>query len=133
MVRRKPELASLIAAEEFRYIRPSTWGPTTVNATTANEVLTEATRAVDNCPTSSFGYFYKLRAEFALGNYDEAIATGQTLIDLAPRNAQVYAFLGPIYEATNRQTDAIRMYEKALVINPKLNGARKNLRRLRGF
>lgn len=133
MVRRTPENADLIASEEFRIVRPSSWGQTPVNASTAPAVLAESERAIGNCPSSSFGYFYKLRAEAVMGRYDDAISTGQTIIEMNPRNAQVHSFVGSMYEALGRTQDAIEMYDRALAINPGLKSARDSLTRLRGF
>jgi hypothetical protein len=133
LLKRKPEHADIIAREEFRHIRPSAWGTTPVNTSNALEVLAEAENGIASCPTSSFSYFYKMRAQTVLGQFEEAIATGHRILQIQPGNAQVHVFVGSVYEKINRQIEAMEMYDKALAINPKLKGARDSLQRLRGF
>ncbi len=133
IVRRTPEHAALIAREEYTYIRPNTWGETVVNPVTAPSVLAEAERAIANCPVSTFGYTYKLRALLTLRQYDEAVAAAQLVLRIEPNNAQIYTFLGGIYEATSRKNEAIEMYDRALAINPDLEMVRRTLERLRGL
>ncbi len=133
IVKRTPENAALIAREEYNYIRPNTWGDTVVNPITAPSVLAEAEHAIANCPASTFGYTYKLRALLTLRRYDEAITTAQLVLRMDPDNPQIYTFLGGIYEATQRTSEAIEMYDRALAINPDLQMVRKSLERLRGL
>jgi len=76
-LRRTPDLAALIAREEFHLIRP--WvAPQPVTAANASAVLDEAERALRNCPSdggyqgATFAWRYKAEALRRLGRDDEA-------------------------------------------------------------
>jgi hypothetical protein len=133
MVRRRPHFAGLIAREEYRHIRPSSWGQTVINEATAPAIMQEAEKAIGDCPDTIFGYFYKLQAEAALGRYEDAVATGGVILEMQPRNAVIIAFVGSMYEALGRTNDAIEMFDKALAVDPGMQSARSSLTRLRGF
>ncbi|HXI04021.1 MAG TPA: tetratricopeptide repeat protein [Candidatus Saccharimonadales bacterium] len=133
MVRRTPENASFVRENEFHYIQPPSWGSTPVNPGNASAILTEAERAIQDCPSSGFGYLLKARADYVLRRYDDAIAACQSMIALSPDNAELYSFMGGILEADGKPARAREMYERALSISPGLSTAQQGIERLRGF
>jgi len=133
LLRRKPQYADLIAKLEFKYLKPSVVGTTEIGASNAAQILDEADRCIQNCPTAFLASFFKSKALLYLGRSEEALEVSRDVLKRDPDNVLAYADLGLIYAARNERGKAIEMYETALRINPRFTAARENLKMLRGF
>lgn len=131
LLRKTPETEALIRDEEFRFLKPAAVGTTQITQGNAMAVLLEAERAVENCPTSPFGHFYKSKALTTMNRLEDAVAAAEEIIRIDPRNHQAYAEMGYLYFRLKRVDAAVRMYEKALSIAPGYEVARRNLNQLR--
>ncbi len=131
LVRRTAQNEEWIDREAFLIIRPTPIGETVVTRENGFEALREAERAIRNCPTSTFGYFYKSRALQALGRLEDALAVNREILAFDPRYYRAYADMAYIYVLMDRPGKAIEMYEEALRIEPGYALARENLQRLR--
>lgn len=67
---------------------------------------------------------------FEDGKYDEAVADLETAIENEPRHFGAWVGLAMIFEAVGRPEAALRAYEKAEVIHPRLQDAIQGKRRL---
>ena len=67
---------------------------------------------------------------FAEQRYGDALGLYQTLVGVAPGNAQVLANLGAVLFQLDRPDEALRSYERALSLDPALEEARVNRDRL---
>jgi tetratricopeptide (TPR) repeat protein len=133
LVKHGPETEDLIRRENFRFIRPAVEAPMTVEASNAGQVLQEAERAIRNCPTALFAYYYKAKALLLLERYEEAIATTRQILARDPANVTLYADMGQAFLRLGQQERAIEMYEKALKISPEFAPVREKLQAILGL
>jgi adenylate cyclase len=56
--------------------------------------------------------------QMALGQYDQAIATGEQALNLGPNNAEVHAMLAVIKYYTGKYQEAIELLKKAMRLHP---------------
>ncbi len=82
-----------------------------------------------NNVSSQSAQYYLNRAEtyFDEGEYEKAIPEFQSVIELAPNNADVYVALGLCYHSLGRYQDAIEEYQKAIEIDPEQANAYANI------
>ncbi len=85
-------------------------------------------RSIDVMPHIGASHFNLANAQFALGRVDEAIASYQTALGLAP-NAATHNNLGNCLASLRRFPEAIAAFESAIQLDPQFSGAHSNLGR----
>ncbi len=133
LVRNTPENSDLISREAFRVLRPGAIGSTVVSGESGHQLLEESERAIENCPMSTVGHFYKSKALQYLRRYEEALAATRVILEMDPESYQAYTEMGQIYTQMDLPDKAVEMYEEALRINPDYKTAQQQLRQIRGF
>ena len=68
---------------------------------------------------------------FLTDDYAASIADIRQTLALEPRHFGALAGLGMIFQAMDRKADAIRVFERALEVNPQLDNVRESLERLK--
>ena len=88
------------------------------------------TQAINLKP--NFGHYYEGRctAYSWMSRYNEAIRDCEVALRSEPRNANLIAFLGRLYEEVGQKQRAIEMYKLALSINPGQQDAKDGLAQL---
>jgi len=82
------------------------------------EALQLAEKAISLNATNEGAYGIKCRALLSQGQYDKAISEGEKLIALSPRPDN-YLWYGYALNHSGRPKEAIKMYKKAIKMNPK--------------
>jgi tetratricopeptide (TPR) repeat protein len=77
------------------------------------------------------GWNKRATAYFLLGDYDNAIRDIQETLAREPRHFGALAGLSHILEARNDMLGALRAYERALAIHPRMAGHEQRLKELR--
>lgn len=68
---------------------------------------------------------------FLIDDYGASISDIRQTLALEPRHFAALAGLGMIFQAIDRKDDAIRVFERALKVNPQLDNVRKTMERLK--
>lgn len=62
--------------------------------------------------------YYKAAAQFAKGDYDDAIKTYTALIDYDKKNGEAYYLRGSVYLNQDKKEKALKDYDKAIAADP---------------
>jgi tetratricopeptide (TPR) repeat protein len=73
------------------------------------------------------------KSYFLNNKYDEAVYEFEKVLEINPKNAEVYYSIGLIKEASNLVEEAKKMYLKALHINPNYKIVRDKFNKLIGI
>jgi tetratricopeptide (TPR) repeat protein len=68
---------------------------------------------------------------YLVDDYSSSLADIRATLDLEPRHFGALAGFGMILEALDRKDEAIRVFERALAINPRLDQVRETLEKLK--
>ncbi len=132
LARRSTAPPGLVERDEYTLLRPAALGSTRVTPANAVTALAEADRAIEGCPSSYFGWFYRAKALLALGRIPEAIETSRRATEVDPSNPTAWADLGYAWAAAGNRKEAADNYQRALDLDPDSREARENLLRLGG-
>lgn len=90
--------------------------------------------ALEADPTNARAAAHGVKAAARLGDLVSARALADAAIKAGPRSAVAHEALGVVLELEGNKKDARRAYERALQLDPELDGARERLKKLRwGF
>lgn len=90
--------------------------------------LITLTRVTRMSPTFAEAWNRRATLLFLLGDFDQSIKDIKKTLALEPRHFGAIAGLGQIYLRQDKLVSARRAFQKALDINPHLEGARANIR-----
>lgn len=82
-------------------------------------------------PEMAEGWNKRATAYYLLGDYDSAVKDIQETLAREPRHFGALAGLSHIQEARGDHVGALRAYERALAINPRMAGSEARLKELR--
>ncbi len=85
-----------------------------------NEVIAQA-------PDFAEGWNKRATLYYLMEDYEASIADINRTLELEPRHFGAVSGLGLVYTALGRYEDAIKVFKKALKINPHLSGAQSNI------
>jgi tetratricopeptide (TPR) repeat protein len=89
------------------------------------------TRAADLDPTFAEAFNQRALAKFLLERYEDCIEDCRQAVRLMPYHFGALAGLGHCHAHQGRLVPALRCYEKALAINPRLDDVRQTVNELR--
>ena len=89
------------------------------------------TRAIELDPEFAEAYNQRAIAKFLLERYDECIDDCRKAVQLMPSHFGALAGLGHCHAHEGRLIPALRCYEKALAINPRMEDVRQTIKELR--
>jgi tetratricopeptide (TPR) repeat protein len=75
-------------------------------------------------------YLEKGYSWFDEGQFAQAIGTFKKLVEISPKNADGWYWLGKTYDTLRQQNDAIKAYQRALLLNPTIAEAEAAITRL---
>lgn len=97
----------------------------------SQERFTEACQSFKRAVELRASYYEAMdalaHAYIALYDWPAAVRVLNEIISIWPQKAEIHSNLGTVYQAMGRLKDAIAAYEGALMINPRLEGARGSL------
>lgn len=89
------------------------------------------TRAIALDPTFAEAYNQRAIAKFLLERYEDCIDDCRKAVELMPSHFGALAGLGHCHAHEGRMSPALRCYERALAINPRLDDVRQTVRALK--
>lgn len=78
------------------------------------EAIDECTAVVNADPKYAIGHAYLAEAEADDGNYDSAMSSAQTAVDLEPENPDALRALGYVHDVFGKYDTAVYHYQRAL-------------------
>jgi tetratricopeptide (TPR) repeat protein len=94
--------------------------------------IAHCTRAIEIDPTFAEAYNQRAIAYYLIERYDESIADCQRSVERMPCHFGAWAGMGHCQAHLGRLAEARESYERAVEINPHLEGVRQLLTELRG-
>ena len=94
------------------------------------KALTLFTTVVKVDPGYSEGWNKRATVLFLIGEYDSSMEDIAKVLELEPRHFGALSGLGQIFELREREAGALSAYEKAVTLNPHLEGVKIRLDRL---
>ena len=82
-------------------------------------------RAIELCPTFGEAYNQRAIAWYMLEDYEKSARDYQRAVELMPVHFGAWAGLGHCHAQEGRLGEAIKCYERAMAINPHLDGIRE--------
>ena len=86
---------------------------------------------VDIAPALSEGWNKRATVHYLLGNFEASVHDIQKTLALEPRHFGALSGMGLIYSAIGRDEAALKVWEKALSINPQMPGIKSRVEELR--
>ena len=106
-------------------------GVLAMNAQDYGTALQTFTRIVDQAPEFAEGWNKRATVYYLMGNWRASVRDIRRTLALEPRHFGALSGLGLIYEELDQPEAALRSFEAALAIHPKLRGGEARLRDLR--
>ena len=106
-------------------------GTRALNRRDFEHALTHFNRAIDLDPSFSEAYNQRAIVHYLSERYEESIEDCHRAVSRMPCHFGAWAGMGHCYAHLGKPSDAIRSYEKALEINPRLEGVRQGIEELR--
>jgi tetratricopeptide (TPR) repeat protein len=142
------KLAAADAAEDAKRLEQAIWsvwlesGSATVDllmqrsikamhAQRLDEAIGLLTTIVELKPDYAEGWNKRATVLFMLGRLDSSIQDCEKVLELEPRHFGALSGLGMIYEQLEDNKQALEAYERALTVNPHLEGAQREVERLK--
>jgi tetratricopeptide (TPR) repeat protein len=94
--------------------------------------LKHFTRATELDPTFAEAYNQRAITKYLAERFDESVADCREAIERMPCHFGAWAGLGHCHAHDGRMEEAVKCYERALSINPHLEGIREAVRELKG-
>ncbi len=88
-------------------------------------------RVVRGDPGFAEGWNKRATVYYLMGNFDASVADIRKTLALEPRHFGALSGLGLIYDALGKQAAAVKVWEKALEINPHMAGLRHRIEEIR--
>ena len=106
-------------------------GSKALNRRDFEHALTHFNRAVDLDPSFAEAYNQRAIVHYLSERYAESIEDCHRTVSRMPSHFGAWAGMGHCYAHLGKHEEAIRSYEKALEINPRLEGVRQGIESLR--
>lgn len=106
-------------------------GMRNMDAQAWSAALEDFDAALDLAPDFAEGWHKRATARFMMGDLDGAVRDIQEVLRREPRHFGALAGLSSIAEERRDYPAALRAYEAALAINPKMRGGEERLRELK--
>ena len=106
-------------------------GTKALNRRDFEHALTHFNRAIDLDPTFAEAYNQRAIVHYLLERYPESVDDCHRAVSRMPCHFGAWAGMGHCYAHLGKHDEAIRSYEKALEINPRLEGVRQGIESLR--
>jgi tetratricopeptide (TPR) repeat protein len=106
-------------------------GTKALNRRDFEHALSHFNRAIDLDPTFAEAYNQRAIVHYLGERYEDSIEDCQRTVSRMPCHFGAWAGLGHCFAHLGKPAEAIRSYEKALEINPRLEGVRQGLEELR--
>jgi tetratricopeptide (TPR) repeat protein len=106
-------------------------GTRAMNRRDFEHALTHFNRAIDLDPTFAEAYNQRAIVHYLQERYIESIEDCHRAVSRMPCHFGAWAGMGHCYAHLGKHDEAIRSYEKALEINPRLEGVRQGIDSLR--
>jgi tetratricopeptide (TPR) repeat protein len=106
-------------------------GTKALNRRDFEHALTHFNRAVDLDPAFAEAYNQRAIVHYLLERYEDSVEDCRRAVSRMPCHFGAWAGMGHCYAHLGRNDEAIRSYEKALEINPRLEGVRQGIESLR--
>jgi tetratricopeptide (TPR) repeat protein len=107
-------------------------GSKALNRRDFEHALAHFTRAIEIDPGFAEAYNQRAIVHFLLEQWDEAIEDCRRTVERMPCHFGAWAGMGHCYAHEGNLADAVRCYERALGINPHLEGIRQAVVELKG-
>ena len=88
-------------------------------------------RVVRGDPGFAEGWNKRATVHFLMGNFDSSVADIRKTLTLEPRHFGALSGMGLIYDALGNSAAAVKVWEKALEINPHMAGIRYRIEEIR--
>ena len=88
---------------------------------------------VQIAPKFAEGWNKRATVHYLLQNYDESIEDIKSTLLLEPRHFGAISGLGLCYLAQKRYFEALQAYQDVLEVHPNLNGAKRNIQRIKNY
>ena len=106
-------------------------GTKALNRRDFEHALTHFNRAVDFDPSFAEAYNQRAIVQYLREEYEQSVEDCRRTVSRMPCHFGAWAGMGHCYAHLGRHEEAIRSYEKALEINPRLEGVRQGIDELR--
>jgi tetratricopeptide (TPR) repeat protein len=106
-------------------------GTKALNRRDFEHALTHFNRAVDKDPSFAEAYNQRAIVHYLLERFEDSIEDCHRAVSRMPCHFGAWAGMGHCYAHLGKPAEAIRSYEKALEINPRLEGVRQGIEELR--
>ena len=106
-------------------------GTKAMNRRDFEHALTHFNRAVDLDPSFAEAYNQRAIVHYLSERFEESVEDCHRAVSRMPSHFGAWAGMGHCYAHLGKPAEAIRSYEKALEINPRLEGVRQALDELR--
>jgi tetratricopeptide (TPR) repeat protein len=106
-------------------------GTKALNRRDFEHALTHFNRAIDLDPTFAEAYNQRAIVHYLSERYEESAEDCHRAVSRMPCHFGAWAGMGHCYAHLGKHEEAIRSYEKALEINPRLEGVRQGIESLR--
>ncbi len=88
-------------------------------------------RVVRRDPGFAEGWNKRATVYYLMGNFDASVQDIRKTLALEPRHFGALSGMGLIYDAIGKQAAAVKVWEKALEINPHMAGLRRRIEEIR--
>lgn len=105
-------------------------GTKALNRRDFEHALTHFNRAIDQDPTFAEAYNQRAIVHYLREQYEESIEDCKRCVSRMPCHFGAWAGLGHCYAHLGKREEAIRSYQKAIEINPRLEGVRQGIESL---
>jgi tetratricopeptide (TPR) repeat protein len=106
-------------------------GTKAMNRRDFEHALTHFNRAIDLDPSFAEAYNQRAIVHYLSERYEESVEDCRKAVSRMPSHFGAWAGMGHCFAHLGRHEEAIRSYEKALEINPRLEGVRQGIESLR--
>ncbi|MDB5296817.1 MAG: tetratricopeptide repeat protein [Phycisphaerales bacterium] len=106
-------------------------GTRSLNRGDVEHAIEHFTRAIDLDPEFAEAYNQRAIAKFLLERFDDCVDDCRKAVKLMPCHFGALAGLGHCHAHEGRLVPALKCYERALAINPRLDDVRQTVRELR--
>jgi tetratricopeptide (TPR) repeat protein len=107
-------------------------GSKALNRRDFDRAMEHFSRAIELDPTFAEAYNQRAIVHYLREAYEDSIADCLRTIERMPCHFGAWAGMGHCHAHGGRLAEAVRCYEKALKINPHLEGARQAVQEMRG-